>query len=45
MKELMLKGQQAQRERERKMGRMVASEARLQYLADVLEMQRAQGLR
>ena len=41
----MLKGQQAQRERERKMGKMVASESRQQYLADVLEMQRAQGLR
>ena len=45
MKEMMLKGQQAQRERERKMGRMVASESRQQYLADLLEMQRVQGLR
>ena len=45
MKEAMLKGQQAQRERERRMGRMVASEARQQYLTDVLEMQKAQGLR
>ena len=45
MKDAMLKGQQAQRNRERRMGRMVASEARQQYLADVLDMQRAQGLR
>ena len=45
MKELMVKGQQAQREREGRRGKPMVSEARQAYLANVLVVQREQGLR
>ena len=45
MKELMVKGQQAQREREARRGKPMATAGRQKYLADVLAEQRAQGLR
>ena len=45
MKELMIKGQQAQREKEGRRGKPLVSEARQAYLANVLVVQREQGLR
>ena len=45
MKELMIKGQQAQREKEGRRGKPMVSEARQAYLANVLVVQREQGLR